>query len=345
MENVFIVLGNGFSIDLIEKMGKMDEIDLTNLFKKGENVLYPKTKTRGFLSRKYTPNLWNLGARTFMASKDAMQLVTDVITCANVYNLSIEKRPNEERENESIYLSAYSELTSYLRYLFIYYDMLVSDNDILGQLDKIELLEYIKKCLKKKKKIYIITYNYDVFLERILRLAGIGYSVYAFENSDADVIVFKPHGSISFSFRIKTEEFTPYSIKDLIKETLSQNASDFEIKYDLVDDFPIVNAIIPPAGDPERFGFGWIRDIRKGIEEILKKSTSNDEMVLFGLSYWYVDRNEIDEILLSIDNKIDVQFINPKPPTELEAVLTSLFRNYIHYSKGKLIVEDKKDGK
>ena len=119
MENSYIVLGNGFSIDLVQKMEKAEEIDLANLFSKGEHVLYPKTNTRGFLSRKYTPDLWNLGARTYMPYEAATQLVTDVITCANVYNLSVEKRPNEERDRSNIYIHAYSELSSYLRYLFI----------------------------------------------------------------------------------------------------------------------------------------------------------------------------------------------------------------------------------
>lgn len=102
MENSYIVLGNGFSIDLVQKMEKAEEIDLANLFSKGEHVLYPKTNTRGFLSRKYTPDLWNLGARTYMSYEAATQLVTDVITCANVYNLSVEKRPNEERDSSIV---------------------------------------------------------------------------------------------------------------------------------------------------------------------------------------------------------------------------------------------------
>lgn len=49
MGNAYIVLGNGFSIDLVQKMGKNEEIDLVNLFSKGEHVLYPKTNNRGVL--------------------------------------------------------------------------------------------------------------------------------------------------------------------------------------------------------------------------------------------------------------------------------------------------------
>lgn len=150
-------------------------------------------------------------------------------------------------------------------------------------------------------------------------------------------MIFKPHGSISFSSKIKIQESSPFSVRDLISESISQNAEDFEIKYNLLEDYPLVNAIIPPAGDAKRFSFGWITEIRRGISEILDKSASKDERILFGLSYWHVGRNEI---LLSMDSKMEVKYINPNPPTALDAVLTSLFKNYIHFSSGKLLMED-----
>ena len=338
MANKYIILGNGFSIDLVKKMKKENQLDLNNLFAKGEYVLYPKTQQKGFLSRKHTPNLWTLGARTYMEYELALQLITDVITCANVFNLSMEKRPGETKENNSVYIHAYSELTSYLRYLFVYYNSLISDDDLKKILDDIEIINYVKKR-SEKNRIYIVTYNYDILLERLLKIAGINYDIFGFTNTGADVVIFKPHGSISFSFKIKVSESSPYYIRDVIVDAVSQNASDFEITYELADDYPIVNAIIPPAGDSTRFSFAWIKEIRKGIDEIVKESTSNDEMVLFGLSYWHVDRNEIDEILLSMDSSMEVKYVDPKPPTSFDAVLSSLFKNYIHYSSGKLLKE------
>lgn len=338
MINKYIILGNGFSIDIIKKLDKGKQIDLSNLFSKGEYVLYPKTHQKGFLSRKNTPNLWTLGARTYMSYESAIQLVTDVITCANVFNLSMEKRPGEPKENNSVYIHAYSELTSYLRYLFVYYNSLISDDDLKKVLDDIEIINYIKKH-SDTNKIYIVTYNYDILLERMLKMAGIKYDIYGFTNNVADVVIFKPHGSISFSFKIKVSESSPYYIRDVIVDAVSQNASDFEIKYDLECDYPIVNAIIPPAGDSTRFSFAWIKEIRKGIDGIVKESTSNDEMILFGLSYWHVDRNEIDDILLSMDSSMEVKYVDPNPPTSFDAVLSSLFKNYIHYSSGELLKE------
>ena len=337
MSNAYYVLGNGFSIDLVYKMEKEKDIDLNNLFSKGENIVYPKTESKGFLSRKYTPNLWDIGARTYISSEDAMHIVTDVITCANVYNLSREKRPGEERESTNIYIRAYSELSSYLRFLFIYYNSLVSDDDLKNILEKVKIVENIEKNLKQGKKVFITTYNYDIFLERLLHIKGIKFDIYGFEDTNADVKIFKPHGSISFSFKIQIQEFSPYRINDWMSESIQQNAEDFKIKYDISEDYPIVSAIIPPAGDAGRCNYEWIKKIREGIENEVSKSSSADTMLIFGISYWHVDRNEIDEILLSMDSKVEVLYINPNPPSELEAVLSSLFRNYIHYSSDKLL--------
>ena len=338
MDKIYIVLGNGFSIDLIQKMNRSKEIDLSNLFSKGEYVEYPKTKNKGFLSRKYTPALWDLGARSYMSCEDAVRLITDIITCANVYNLSREKRPKGEIDNSNIYINAYMELTSYLRYLFIYYNSLISDSDLNNILEKINLVRYIKQCISNNQQVYIYTYNYDVFLERILLLSKITFDIYGFTHYNSNIIIFKPHGSISFSFNKKIEEYSSYNIKNsFVYDSIAQNASDFDVKYNLNCDYPIVNAIIPPAGDSSRFHFGWIKDIRKGIDETIGKSDSNDKMLLFGISYWHVDRNEIDEILLSMNNDMEVRFINPNPPTSLDAVLSSLFKNYILFTHDRLL--------
>ncbi|NBJ93115.1 SIR2 family protein [Parablautia muri] len=263
MRNSYLLLGNGFSIDIIKKLNKENQIDLVNLFSKGANVCYPKTAEKGFLSRKYTPSLWTLGARTYNSYEESLQLITDIITCANVFNLSAEKRPGEKEP--SIHISAYSELSTYLRYLFIYYNNLITDEELIKVSAGIELLDYIISQTKKGRKVYVITYNYDVLLERLLALKGIMFDVYGFVNTGANIIIYKPHGSISFSFRIKVQESSPYSIRAAVEESIAQEAENFEIKYDLSEDYPIVNAIIPPAGDSTRLNLGWIKEIRQGV--------------------------------------------------------------------------------
>ena len=60
-------------------------IDLSNLFSKGDTVIWPDgNQERGFLSYKHCPSLWNLGARPNMDKQAANDLIEDIITCANM---------------------------------------------------------------------------------------------------------------------------------------------------------------------------------------------------------------------------------------------------------------------
>lgn len=336
MGNLYIVLGNGFSIDLINKLGKSDEVNLKNLFVKGADVNYPKSNQKGFLSKKYCPSLWTLGARTTMCNEESTNLINDIITCANIYNVASQKE-HKISENTSMYVKAYLELSSYLRYLFIYYNNLVSDDELKKILDCIDLITYLRNNADKYDNIFIVTYNYDIWLERILKLSNIDFSLNEFEERKK-IQIFKPHGSISFSYKTKYLKTRPYTIKEILDD-ISQDVDEFEIVNTFENDYPIVNAIIPPAGDANSYNLGWIETIRQGILEVLKSSSDNDELILFGLSYWHVDRHEINQILINLNSNIDVKFVNPVPPTSFDAVLSSLFKNYIHYNNGKLLKE------
>src|SRR5690606_13478007 len=84
MKNIYIILGNGFTLDFLNSIGKLDEINARNLFKNGEKVPWPGNNQSGFLSYKYCPNLWNLGARPNSDSNQTIELIEDIITCANI---------------------------------------------------------------------------------------------------------------------------------------------------------------------------------------------------------------------------------------------------------------------
>lgn len=337
MSSLYIVLGNGFSIDLINKLKKNDEINLVNLFQKGGHVHYPKSKEKGFLSKKYCPNLWTLGARTTSSNEESIELINDIITCANIHNFAY-KNGCGDSKNKSIYIQAYLELSSYLKYLFVYYNNLVTDKELKEIIDDIDLVRYIKDNINKYNNITIITYNYDIWLERIFELLEIEFSLYGFQK-DEKIKIFKPHGSISFSFKTKYIETRPYTIQDRF-EDISQKESDFEIITDFDNDYPIVDAIIPPAGDSSTYECGWIDTIREGILENLKSSSDSDKLIIFGLSYWHVDRFEINQILVNLNKKINIKFIDPNPSTSFDAVLSSVFKNYIHYNNGELLKEE-----
>ncbi|MCY8009857.1 hypothetical protein MOJ76_16370 [Bacillus haynesii] len=344
ISKLYILLGNGFSIDIVQRLEKKfpeleGEINLINLFNKGGEVPWPKTTHNGFLSYQYCSSLWTLGARTTLTNEQTNELIEDIITCVNVYNYSklnnIEQhQQNFQYENSNIYLSAYNELTTYLRYLMIHYNSKIKDKD-LSQLD-IPLITYLKDQYNQYEEINIITYNYDILLERLLILNELNFNISGFEHKDTKINIIKPHGSISFSSNLTLNTSSPFTVKDAMS-SVSQECSQFEIKYKFENDFPIVNPIIPPAGDSTRTDIGWVKNLRKIINDKLNQSSSRDKLIIFGLSYSHVDRQEVDEIITKIDPLVQVTLINPNPPTTLDAVLTSVFKNYIHYTKSEFL--------
>lgn len=67
---------------------------------------------------------------------------------------------------------------------------------------------------------------------------------------------------------------------------------------------------------------------------MIKDITINDELVICGISYWHVDRLELDHILGKIPIDVsDVSVFNPSPPRALNAILTTFFNNVVNYSK------------
>ncbi|CAL7914345.1 hypothetical protein [Fusobacterium necrophorum] len=321
---------------MIQKLNKTDNINLSNLFVFGDQVCFPKTKEKGFLSAKYCPNLWALGANSTNNNKLSTQIVNNIITCANVYNLSQKSTINSDSEN-NIYLKAYFELSSYLRYLFIYYNSFISDEELKEVSAKLPLILYIKSSIDAGEQVNIITYNYDIWLERLLQLNDLDFSINGFETSKKLIDIYKPHGSISFSFKTKVNDSAPYKIK-IATDDIAQETKDFDVVYNFENDYPIVNSLIPPSGDSNRFPYGWIGKIRENLSSCIKASKSGDELIIIGISYWHVDRNEIDDILININPNIDLKYVNPYPPADFNAVLSSLFKNYIHYKSGDFII-------
>lgn len=188
------------------------------------------------------------------------------------------------------------------------------------------------------EKIHIVTFNYDIWLERMLKISNIDFNIAGFETKDCKIQIYKPHGSISFQSTVEMEE-DAYEIKynfDIPNDTIDQ----FLIKYEDMSTLGSWNAIIPPAGDSNRMvGCKWAKTIRECIDKALSTITRNDELILCGMSYWHVDRSELDHYLCKIPMEINNVFvINPNPPRALNAVLTTYFDNVINYTSGKHLI-------
>ena len=343
MRTLFIVMGNGFTMDLMGHIKKNDVVNVGNLFAEGYNVMWPSDDEPGFLSYKRCPHLWNLGARPSMTATDATLLIEDIITCVNMFTeINRNKKridPNTyNRITDNIYISAYQELSAYIKHLFIYYNNKITDDNLSEtSLKDWGWYKFLKKADSLYDKIYILTYNYDVFLERIMLKAGIAFNIAGIEEDLAKYTIIKPHGSISFSHKVRLDRA---SFKIKTDTILQQETIDkFAVNYANMDDHYLVDAIIPPAGDSGRFNLSWAKQLREyGLDKAAKLSFS-DEAVVCGLSYWHVDRKELDELLAAMNPNINIKLINPSPPRTLNAVLSCLFSNYIQYSTCRVLGE------
>lgn len=303
------------------------QVDVSNLFKNGELVPWPGNNRPGFLSYKYCPNLWTLGARPNMGNKEAIELIEDVITCANILN-------KNSRSSDNIYIKAYKELVNYLKALFIYYDNLIDvpNTDITNW----GWAKFIKNLYTDLNvgKIHIVTFNYDIWLERVLKKLSLEFSVSNFETADKKIIIYKPHGSISFSYK---------TIRDIDAFEINYNSDvndgeikEFDLKYESLTALNTINAIIPPAGDSNRLDFKWAKEIRDTAKDVAKKLTEKDELIVCGISYWHVDRLEIDSILTSVNPKLDdIKVVNPSPPKVFNAIITTLFDKVIFFNNSQ----------
>jgi hypothetical protein len=337
-----LVLGNGFTIDLINNAKLTADIDVLNLFSKGAELPWPETGEAGFLSYKHCPNLWNLGVRPNANKDDVMALLEDIITCVNVRVLNNKPRVHDGSDKSNdIYIDAYHELTSYLRTLFTHYNYLVPDNTLSDRLTDWEWFKFLQRANESEEyeSISIITYNYDIWLERLLMENNIPFKLSQIDGgsvgNNPKITIVKPHGSISFYH--ENQSPADYEIrydKPIAGDAITDN---FNVDYNIPLSKCLINALIPPAGDTERMKQSWSGQIRTTAGGVAKQLNQDDELMICGISYWHVDRSEIDELITNCSPDVNVFMFNPYPNQSMDAVLTSLFKNYVYHNNSNVL--------
>ena len=262
-----------------------------------------------------------------------MQIVENVITCANA--IQMKKRETQSTAHASVgdvYLNAYKELVSFLKFLFIQFDQEITiTNEGLSRWHWADLLKGLDED-ENVGQVDIITFNYDLWMERVLEALNIDYKTTVIENvGGGKFSITKPHGSISF-VHSKSRDVTNFNINYSNEIAILEGVeNDFTLEMDNLKQHSPITPLIPPAGDSSRYKLTWAGKLKAEAESKAKAIEEGDKVILCGLSYWHVDRHEIDEILLNLTSQCELAFINPNPPEALDAVLISLFKNYEHY--------------
>lgn len=340
MKDFYMILGNGFTIDMLNHLNIGNEkIDVRNLFAHGDRVPYPQDNEPGFLSYKRCSNLWGLGARPYMNNDDAIGIIEDIITCSNIASSA------RERHLSSTYIQAYQELSTYLKYLFVYYDKKIKDEELRNGLVDWGWLKLLKNLAVSEecKSITIVTFNYDIWLERILINHNINFEICGIENGiynseePSKIKIIKPHGSISFAYKDPIDKGA-FQISSPTRDLTNGELSDYKVIYNNLDNIYSFNALIPPAGDSAKLGAAnWASELRNRCIESAKELNYSGELILSGISYWHVDRAEIDDIFTSIHPGVNVKVVNPHPSNTLSAVLSSLFEKNVIYRSSEIL--------
>jgi hypothetical protein len=327
---ILVVAGNGLSISMLN--GKpVDSVDLFNLFSRGCDVSWPSNGKPGFLSYEHCPNLWALGARQTSSGTNAYELIEQIITAVNACCLT-----DPSSLEDGIYIRAYKELVAYLRYLFVHYDSALQEAKFFDFDEIFAPIDWLLEAAGNGNvsHIDVVNFNYDAFLERSLQSRKIEFSIPLLaEQKKAKIRIHKPHGSITFCGKTEIDR-TAFSINYENRFT-EGGIDELTVKYtDLDKHYPIVG-ILPPAGESDRYRHRWIRQIWNKALVAARRLTENDLVVIYGLSYWHVDRKEIDMLLGEVSRKARVISVNPKPNPNFEAVCCSLFKSYHSYSNAK----------
>ena len=351
MRKLFVILENGFTIDFINHISNnenliKEKIDVQNLFRFGDTIDVPWDKKPGFLSFKHCPALWTLGARVNNTRQECTELIEEIITCANMFfDFVKDDEQKEHRQkmltsrDQPIYLKAYCELVVYLKRLFSCYNGYISDDELKKFVNNSEWgwLKFLKNIDKGDyEKIVFVTYNYDIWLERILKQLGYNYNMTGFDDlSTSNIDIIKPHGSISFVPK-DNESLYEISYKLDLEETSIDN---LRVDYEQLLEYSR-GAIIPPAGDSMRFVTEeWSGKLREKAYKAAQTIEKDDNVVMCGISYWHVDRRELDRLLINVNSEVNFTFINPDPPRDLNAVLISIFKNYTYQSSSRMLGE------
>lgn len=324
---IMLIAGNGLSLAMLKEK-PVAAVDLSNLFAMGCDVSWPATGKPGFLSYEHCPNLWALGARQTATAKTAYDVIEQVISAANACCLA-----DPASLPDGIYIRAYHELVAYLRHLFVHYDAVLRHEGFFDDPAVTKPIDWLLKAAVDMEvtDVDVVSFNYDAFLERCFQARGVEFEVPLLDpRPTAKVRVHKPHGSITFCGKVPIDK-TAFRV-DYQRSFSEGGIGQFVVNYeDLDQHYPVVG-MLPPAGESDRYEHRWIRQIWTEATEAAKRLAEGDLVVIYGLSYWHVDRMEVDKLLGAVPRNVRVVSVNPAPHPHFEAVCCSLFRSYHSYA-------------
>jgi hypothetical protein len=171
----------------------------------------------------------------------------------------------------------------------------------------------------------VCSFNYDLVAEWTFARAsgrGLGYLIDR-RPRDHRLLTFKPHGSINFQVPSNALR---------MDGNIYENGNIFErndtpitvVTNDRLHESRLTPDIVLPM---EYSAIGGFQSVACGYEHVRALGATFDHCVVGGLSYWEQDRPELDTILAALRPETTVTVVNPRPDPQLLAALERRFRN------------------
>ncbi len=173
----------------------------------------------------------------------------------------------------------------------------------------------------------IVSFNYDLLLERTLSNLKIQFFRMGSNESKEGIPIIKPHGSIDYD--IPPRAINIQSEYRLNCTTFLNDAQEVHVITNRDMQIARIEAdIIPPTKHNYQSNLSWIKTPNLIYEKTF--SLSVDTIIVVGLSYWDVDRPEIDYYLQCMHKSTKVIYTeNPSFPNhDFKQKLKSLGLEY-----------------
>jgi hypothetical protein len=177
----------------------------------------------------------------------------------------------------------------------------------------------------------VVSYNYDLNVETVLEASGVPLRHLAVPQTSLSALpLVKPHGSIDYvpASGVIGGQKPSYPI-NIFMEMCDMPIQRLP-RYSLQVARYAADVVIPT----EASGYSEFQWVRPGRLWARRAGVDTRVLILMGLSYWPVDRPELDELIESIPATATAIVGNPSPNPELIDRLGVQFSNVIEWRTG-----------
>jgi hypothetical protein len=290
MKKFGLLVGNGFTLDLVGPLGLHSSFPLQNFNNRDIN--------------------YNDFIEKLPAVKDELfgQSVSDFDAIRNYISL------NHHDVNKDCQLRRFLALS--------YSSFQVIVDSYIHQMMNWKWTRWLKE--NRKGLQLAISLNYDLVLENALRVANISYRRIGSNEPLGKVPILKPHGSIDFDVQGFVGGLSPDNIWTIHTRLNDAGYVNVIPKSEWL--LPRFEAdIIPPSLHNIQRHLRWVDEMFKVYA---MQAGRLDSLIIIGSSYWDVDRPEIDYFLQRLNKKAKVYIMNQNPHPELIKTIQSLGLSY-----------------